>query len=136
MDGQLDELDEKEREQRKHDQIEYRNKRKNSNMFLFVGTICEVLICFLTVLLLFLLSAIIVYRVLGGFTDDVKTIIFNILLVITFIGGLAGGFFIYRAIGRFVIKKMDLKDKLNEEVLNQFKSRKEFKADYEKKQQR
>ena len=136
MEGQFEELDEKEREKRRNDQIAYRNKKKTSNTFLFIGTICEVIICFVCGMLLFLLSAVIVYRVFGNFSDDTKTVIFNILLVITFIGGLTGGFFIYRTLGRLVIKKLNLKDKLKEEVVNQFKTRKEFRADYQKQQQK
>ena len=133
MNGEMNDFDEQELERRKKDQIAYREKKKTSNMFLFVGTICEVLIAFLLILVLFILSAFIVYRLLDGIDTDTQTVIFNILLVITFVGGLAGGFFIYRALGRFVIKKFKLQDKLREDVLNQFKTTKEVKAEINKK---
>ena len=106
MNGEMDELDEKEREKRKNDQIEYRKKQKASNTFLFLGTICEVILCFGFVFVFFIISILI------------------------------SGFFVYRTLGRLVIKKMNLKEKLREDVLNQFKTRKEFKADYEKKKNR
>ena len=131
MNGELDEIDEQERERRKNDQIEYRNKQKASNLFLFVGTICEVGLCFGFVFLYFIISVIIVTKV----PESAQQILYNILLIISFLGGLVTGFFIYRTLGRLVINKMNLKEKLREEVLNQFKTRKEFKADYEKKKQ-
>lgn len=132
MNGEMDEIDEKEREKRKNDQIEYRNKKKTSNLFLFVGTICEILLSLAFVFVYFVLSIIITTKIPEG----AQQIVYNILLIISFVGGLASGFFIYKMLGRLVIKKMGLKDKLRDDVLNQFKTHQEFKADYEKKQQR
>ena len=132
MNGEMDELDEKEREKRKNDQIEYRKKQKASNLFLFVGTICEIILCFGFVFLYFILSVIITAQI----PESAQQIFYNIFLIIAFIGGIATGFFIYRILGRLVINKMNLKDKLRDDVLNQFKTHKEFKADYEKKKNR
>ncbi len=132
MNGELDELDEKEREKRKNDQIEYRTRQKTSNLFLFIGTICEIIITMAFVLLYFILAIVIVARI----PESAQQITYNILLIIAFLGGLVSGFFVYRTLGRLVIKKMKLEDKLREDVLNQFKTRKQFKADYEKKQNR
>ena len=132
MNGELDELDEKEREKRKNDQIEYRKKQKSSNLFLFVGTVFEVIVCLAFVFIYFILSIIIVSKI----PESAQQIVYNILLVVSFIGGIASGFFIYRTLGRLVIKKMKLEDKLREDVLNQFKTRKEYKEYYEKKKQR
>lgn len=132
MNGNMDELDEKEREKRKNDQIEYRNKQKASNLFLLLGTICEVILCFGFVLLFFIISVIITSRV----PENAQQIVYNILMILSFLGGLVLGFFIYRRLGRFVIKKMKLEEKLREDVLNQFKTRKEFKEYYEKKKNR
>ena len=132
MNGEMDELDEKEREKRKNDQIEYRKKQKASNLFLFVGTICEIILCFGFVFLYFILSVIITAQI----PESAQQIFYNIILIIAFIGGIATGFFIYRILGRLVINKMNLKDKLRDDVLNQFKTRAEYKADYEKKKNR
>ena len=132
MNGELDEFDEKEREKRKNDQIEYRNKQKSSNLFLFVGTIFEIAVCLGFVFLYFILAIIIVSRI----PESAQQIVYNILLIVCFIGGIASGFFVYRTLGRLVIKKMKLEDKLREDVLNQFKTRKEYKEYYEKKKQR
>ena len=132
MNGEMEEFDEKEREKRKNDQIEYRKKQKASNTFLFLGTVCEIILCFGFVLLFFIISILIVAKV----PESAQQIVYNILMIISFLGGLVSGFFVYRTLGRLVIKKMNLKEKLREDVLNQFKTRKEFKADYEKKKNR
>ena len=64
MNGEMDELDEKEREKRKNDQIAYRKRQTTSNTFLFFGTLFEIAISLLFILVYFLLSAVIVYRLL------------------------------------------------------------------------
>ena len=135
MNGEMDELDEKEREKRKQDQIAYRKKQTTSNTFLFLGTICEIIISLAFVLLLFLISVVLLYRILS-LPEKVTEIVFNILLIVSFIGGLVLGFMEYKRLGRWVINKWELKDKLREDVLNQFKTAKEFKEYYEKKKQR
>ena len=132
MNGELDELDEKEREKRKNDQIEYRKRQKASNLFLFVGTICEIVITMAFIFLYFILAVVIVSKL----PESAQQITYNILLIIAFLGGLVSGFFVYRFLGRLVITKMKLEDKLREDVLNQFKTRKQFKEDYEKKKNR
>ena len=132
MNGEMDELDEKERERRKQDQIEYRNMQKTSRLFLFFGTVCEIIITMAFVLLYFIIAVVITSKL----PESAQQITYNILMILAFLGGLVSGFFVYRSLGRLVIKKMKLEDKLREDVLNQFKSRKEFKADYEKKRNR
>ena len=132
MNGEMDELDEKEREKRKNDQIEYRNRQKTSNLFLFLGTVFEIVISMAFVLLYFIIAVVITSKL----PESAQQITYNILMILAFLGGLVSGFFVYRFLGRLVIKKMKLEDKLREDVLNQFKTHKEFKADYEKKKNR
>ena len=132
MNGEMDEFDEKERERRKNDQISYRNKQKISNLFLFIGTVCEIIISFLFVIIFFILSVLITTII----PESAQSIVYNILLILSFVGGIALGFFVYRALGRLIIEKSNLKHKLREDVLNQFKTLKEFKADQEKKKHR
>lgn len=132
MNGEMDELDEKEREKRKNDQIEYRNRQKTSNLFLFLGTVFEIVISMAFVLLYFIIAVVITSK----FPESAQQITYNILMILAFLGGLVSGFFVYRFLGRLVIKKLKLEDKLREDVLNQFKTHKEFKADYEKKKNR
>lgn len=132
MNGEMDELDEKERERRKNDQIEYRNRQKTSNLFLFLGTVFEIVISMAFVLLYFIIAVVITSKL----PESAQQVTYNILMILAFLGGLVSGFFVYRFLGRLVIKKLKLEDKLREDVLNQFKTHKEFKADYEKKKNR
>ena len=132
MNGEMDEFDEKERERRKNDEIDYRNKQKISNLFLFIGTVCEIIISFLFVIIFFILSVLITTII----PESAQSIVYNILLILSFVGGIALGFFVYRALGRLIIEKSNLKTKLREDILNQFKTLKEFKADQEKKKHR
>lgn len=132
MNGEMDELDEKEREKRKNDQIEYRNRQKTSNLFLFLGTVFEIVISMAFVLLYFIIAVVITSKL----PESAQQVTYNILMILAFLGGLVSGFFVYRFLGRLVIKKLKLEDKLREDVLNQFKTHKEFKADYEKKKNR
>ena len=131
MNGEMEEFDEKEREKRKQDKIDYRKKQNISNLFLFVGTVFEIIISFVFVLLYFLLSVFITTKL----PESAQSIVYNILLIISFIGGIASGFFVYRGLGRIIIDKGNLRPKLREDILNQFKTLKEFKADQEKKKQ-
>ena len=132
MNGELEEFDEKEKERRKNDQIEYRKKQKASNTFLFFGTLSEIVISLAFVFVYFILSIIITSKV----PESSQQIVYNILMIVSFLGGLVSGFFVYRTLGRLGIKKFKLDEKLREDVLNQFKTRKEFKEYYEKKKQR
>ena len=132
MNGEMDELDEKERQKRKNDQIEYRNRQKTSNLFLFLGTVFEIVISMAFVLLHFIIAVVITSKL----PESAQQVTYNILMILAFLGGLVSGFFVYRFLGRLVIKKLKLEDKLREDVLNQFKTHKEFKADYEKKKNR
>ena len=95
----------------------------------------EIFITLLFILIYFLLSAFIVYRVLH-LSENASATIFNILLILTFLGGLVSGFFVYRKIGRWVIRKWNLNEVLREDVLNQFKTTKEIKEASENKQTR
>ena len=135
MNGEMDEFDEKERERRKNDQIAYRNTKSTSNLFLFIGTILEIVISFAIIIIFILISVLLLSRVFD-FPENVTTTLFQILLVIDFIGGLACGFVVYKKLGRWVIKKWQLEDKLRDDVLNQFKTRKEYKDDFESKNKR
>jgi len=132
MNGEMDELDEKERQKRKNDQIEFRNRQKTSNLFLFLGTVFEIVISMAFVLLYFIIAVVITSKL----PESAQQVTYNILMILAFLGGLVSGFFVYRFLGRLVIKKLKLEDKLREDVLNQFKTHKEFKADYEKKKNR
>ena len=130
MNGEMDELDEQEKERRKNDQIEYRNKQKTSNVFLFFGTLFEIAISFIFVFAIIILAVLICARVLN-LSDSVMSVVYQIILILGFLGGLVLGFFVYRKLGRWVIRKWKLEDKLREDVKKQFMTRKEFKEAYD-----
>ena len=68
--------------------------------------------------------------------DSTKGSLFQFMSVAALIGGIILGLMAYKALGGWVIKTWHLEEKLKEEVLIHFKSRKEYKEYYEKKQQR
>lgn len=135
MNGQMDEFDEKEKERRKNDQLAYRKIQKNSNMFLFFGTLFEIALSFLLVLAIIIIAVTLCIKVFK-FSDDTMSVVYQIIIIAGFIGGLALGFFLYKKIGRWVINKWNLKDKLREDVLMQFKTFKEYKEYVENKKNR
>lgn len=134
MNGEMDEFDEKEKERRKQEQIAYRNRKNTTNLFLIVGTIAEVIITFTIVMALVLLTVLIIQKI--NLDDTVKANIFQFAAIADLIGGIILGLNIYKALGRWVIKKWNLQDKLREDTLIHFKTRKEYKEYYEKQQHR
>jgi len=134
MNGEMDEFDEKEKERRKQEQIAYRNRKNTTNLFLIVGTIVEVIITFTIVMALVLLTVLIIQKI--NLDDTVKANIFQFAAIADLIGGIILGLNIYKALGRWVIKKWNLQDKLREDTLIHFKTRKEYKEYYEKQQHR
>ena len=127
-------FDEKEKERRKQEQIAYRNRKNTTNLFLIVGTIVEVIITFTIVMALVLLTVLIIQKI--NLDDTVKANIFQFAAIADLIGGIILGLNIYKALGRWVIKKWNLQDKLREDTLIHFKTRKEYKEYYEKQQHR
>lgn len=111
------ELDKEEQERRKKDQVEFRTRKRNSRLFLFLGCTFEIIETFIIVLVLFVLSVAILSRVLP---QEIAGKVISIFSIIAFFGGLFIGFLIYRTTVRFVIKKFHLEDKLTEEVIKQY----------------
>lgn len=134
MNGEMDEFDEKEKERRKQEQIAYRTRKNTTNLFLIVGTIVEVIITFTIVMALVLLTVLIIQKI--NLDDTVKANIFQFAAIADLIVGIILGLNIYKALGRWVIKKWNLQDKLREDTLIHFKTRKEYKEYYEKQQHR
>ncbi len=134
MNGEMEEFDEKEKERRRKEQIEFRNRKNTTNLFLVLGTIIEIIITFTIVMVLVLLTVLIIQKI--NLDDTVKGNIFQFVAIADLIGGIILGLNIYKAIGRWVIKKWKLQDKLREDTLIHFKTRKEYKEYYEKQQHR
>ena len=111
------ELDEAEKERRKKDAVEFRNKKKNSNLFLFLGSIFEIVVSLIIILGLFLFFLAVLSRILPA---NIFEKIYPITTLISFFGGLFLGFMIYRKLAQFIIEKYNLKDKITDEVYKHY----------------
>lgn len=111
------ELDEAEKERRKKDAVEFRNKKKNSNLFLFLGSIFEIVVSLIIILGLFLFFLAVLSRILPA---NIFEKVYPITTLISFFGGLFLGFMIYRKLAQFIIEKYNLKDKITDEVYKHY----------------
>ena len=118
----FEDLDEKVKEQRKKDAVDYRTKKKNSNLFLFCGSIFEVVETILIIMVLFIVFSFLMFRVFNA-TGDIGQKIFSIMTIVIFVGGLVLGFIVYKKVLGWVIEKFNLEDKLSKEVLDHYKKR-------------
>lgn len=125
--------EEESKAKRKKEQIEFRNKKRTSNIFMFFATIFEIIETLLLIVLLYIGLVVLISKL---FTPDsqVAATIFQIGTVVIFIGGMILGFLIYKKAIVFVIKKMKLEDKLSEDVLSHYirKSDDEIKEELKK----
>ena len=115
----MDNLNEEEKARHKQQQVEYRNKKRFSSIFLFIATIFEIIETFIIILLLIIGSIAITTR----FVDVNSTLFSNILgiIIIVFsLGGLVIGFIIYKKAMGWAINKFNLKDKLLDDVTSHY----------------
>ena len=115
----MDNLNEEEKARHKQQQVEYRNKKRFSSIFLFIATIFEIIETFIIILLLIIGSIAITTR----FVDVNSTLFSNILgiIIIVFsLGGLVIGFIIYKKAMGWAIKKFNLKEKLLDDVTSHY----------------
>lgn len=114
-----DNLDEEEKARHKKKQVEYRNKKRFSSLFMLGATVFEIIETFLIILFLLLVAIVIASRIL----DMNSTVFSNVLAIIVIVfslGGLIIGFLIYKKVMRWAINKFNLKDKLLEEVTSHY----------------
>lgn len=115
----MDNLNEEEKARHKQQQVEYRNKKRFSSIFLFIATIFEIIETFIIILLLIIGSIAITTR----FVDVNSTLFSNILGIIIIVfsfGGLVIGFVIYKKAMGWAINKFNLKDKLLDDVTSHY----------------
>ncbi len=115
-----DEFDEEERERRKRDSIDFRNKKRTANTFLFCMTLFEIVITILIICALFLLSALLILKPFDTNSAVVQKVFVGALFV-CFFGGLFLGFLVYKMFARWIIRIMDLENKLPEDVLMHYR---------------
>lgn len=115
----MDNLNEEEKARHKQQQVEYRNKKRFSSIFLFIATIFEIIETFIIILLLIIGSIAITTR----FVDVNSALFSNILGIIIIVfsfGGLVIGFIIYKKAMGWAINKFNLKDKLLDDVTSHY----------------
>ena len=118
----MTEADNAEREELKKREIERRNKSRNSRLFLFFGSLFEIVETLLVILGLFILFSFLIFKVFNLPEEAAKTI-YQYSTIVSFLGGLFLGFVIYKRCARFVIEKFHLEDKLSNEVLGHYAKR-------------
>ncbi|MDY5916978.1 MAG: hypothetical protein SPJ55_01005 [Treponema sp.] len=115
----MDNLNEEEKARHKQQQVEYRNKKRFSSIFLFIATIFEIIETFIIILLLIIGSIAITTRFV-----DVNSALFSnilgIIIIVFSLGGLVIGFIIYKKAMGWAINKFNLKDKLLDDVTSHY----------------
>ena len=124
-----DEFDEESKAKRRKEQIEYRNKKRFSNLFTFLATIFEIIETFAVMVACFVLGSVVIK--LFNFQDEQsKVLALQIVAIVCFIGGFVLGFIIFKKIMGFVIRKFKLEDKLLDSItMHYIKSKAELKEE-------
>lgn len=89
-------------------------------------SIFEIIVTLAIIIVLFLALAFVMFRLFKA-TGPAAQIVFEVLSIIIFIGGMVLGFFVYKAFAKWVIKKYNLYEKINKDVLEHYKSKEEQK---------
>ena len=111
-----------ERLERQKKELELRAKKRNSRLFLFIGSIFEIIETFVVITLLIVFFSFLVLIVFK-LPEAATTTIMQFSTVVSFIGGLFLGFMIYKNCANFVIEKFNLTDKLSDEILGHYSKR-------------
>ncbi len=118
----LTEEEKQERLERQQKELERRAKVRNSRLFLFFGSIFEIIETLLVILILFVFFSFLIFRVFNLPEEAAKTI-YQFSTIVSFVGGLFLGFVIYKNCANFVIEKFNLEDKLSNDVLGHYSKR-------------
>ncbi len=118
----MTEEEKQERLERQRKELELRAKKRNSRIFLLLGSIFEIVETLAVILLLFVFFSFLILRVFQLPEATARTI-FQFSTIVSFIGGLFLGFMIYKTCANFVIEKFNLSDKLTNEVLGHYSKR-------------
>ena len=111
----MEDFDEETREKRKREQIEYRNKKRTSTIFMVIASIFEILETLALMIVMFVILAFVMLKLLNP-ESQVVMVLFQIMSVVIFAGGMILGFLIYKKAVRWAIKKFNLEDALLDDV--------------------
>ena len=118
----MSQLDEEEKKARIQAELELRDKKRNSRIFLLLGSIFEILVSiaiFFGLFIFFLFLFIKVFKL----QDDVAQTLFGISTIVSLVGGLFLGFRLYKFCANLIIEKFNMHDKLTNEVLYHYSKR-------------
>ena len=111
-----------ERLERQRKELELRAKKRNSRLFVFFGSIFEIVETLGVIVLLWIFFSFLIFRAFN-LPETIAPTVFQFSTIVSFIGGLFLGFMIYKACANFVIEKFKLTDKLSNEVLGHYSKR-------------
>ena len=111
-----------ERLERQRKELELRAKKRNSRLFLFFGSIFEIVETLAVILLLIIFFTLMVFRVFK-LPETAAGTVYQLCLIVSVIGGIFLGFMIYKNCANFVIEKFNLSDKLSNEILGHYSKR-------------
>ncbi len=119
----MQDLDEAEKARRKKEQIEWRTKKNNSNTFMIITSLVQIVFTILVIALLITVASLIMFNVMNLDGEAIQ-VAYPIVLIALFVTGVFFAFFFYKKLTRLVIKKMHLEDKLLDDVLEHYKIQK------------
>ena len=119
---EMTDAEKEERLARQQKELELKAKKRNSRLFLFFGSIFEIVETLAVILLLFVFFSFLIFKVFNLPEEAAKTI-FQLCTIVSFVGGLFLGFVIYKTCANLVIEKFNLIDKLSNEVLGHYSKR-------------
>ena len=119
----MQDLDEAEKARRKKEQIEWRTKKNNSNTFMIITSLVQIVFTILVIALLITIASLIMFNVMNLDGEAIQ-VAYPIVLIALFVIGVFFAFFFYKKLTRLVIKKMHLEDKLLDDVLEHYKIQK------------
>lgn len=123
-----EELDEAEKKRRKEEAVAYREKKRNSTIFLSIATIFSILETLIIIFVLFIAESFVCFKLLN-LQDTGNLTGYAIVMIFLFIGGIIVGHLIYLKVIRWSIKKWNLKEKLSDDLINHYKTKKELLAE-------
>lgn len=121
-----EELDAAEAERRKAQQVQYRNRKRTSMIFTFFVSIFEIIISLVIFFALFLSFLAICTRLPNAEAFMGKAFFPGTIIIL--ILSMYIGFKIYKVFCRFLINKLNLKEKMLESVLIHYETKAERKA--------
>ncbi len=111
----MEDLDEEAKARRRKEQIEYRNKKRFSNIFMIVATLFNIVETFAIIIALLVLGIFILTKTCNPETSAFSNILGVLVIVLSF-GGLFLGFIVYKKVTGWFIKKFNLEDKLLDSI--------------------